>query len=330
MSLAKIAVAVILVSSLGVAGALWFMLHVPGAAHRGPLPPLTADERDLARRLQGHVEAIASAPHNLRHYGELERAATYIEATLKSFGYEVALHPYVADGQLVRNIAVTIPRHARDGAETVVIGAHYDSYGDAPGANDNGTGTAALLELARRLGDLRPARHTVWLVFFVNEEPPYFGTEAMGSWRFARLLAERREPVRAMLSLETLGFYSDAAGSQQYPPPFGLFFPSTANFIAFVGTPGTRRLVHEAIGSFRRHTQFPTIGGVAPAVIPGISWSDHWSFQQFGYPAIMVTDTALFRYPHYHRPSDTPDKVDYERLARVTMGLERVIRDIAR
>lgn len=329
MSAAQIALAVLLLSGLGVAAVLWFMLYVPGRPHQGPLPPLAAEERDLAGRLVRHVEAIASTPHNIRHDAALERAATYLEATLQSFGFEIAPQPYVVDGRTVRNIAVVIPSRSADGAETVVIGAHYDSAGDAPGANDNGSGVAALLELARLLRGVQ-ARHVLRLVFFVNEEPPYYRSEDMGSWRFARRLAERRERVRAMLSLETLGAYSDAVGSQQYPFPFGLVFPSTANFIAFVGTPGARRLVHEAIGSFRRHTPFPTIGGVAPAAVPGIDWSDHWSFGQFGTPAIMVTDTALYRYPHYHLPSDTPDKLDYERLARVTKGLERVIRDLAR
>jgi Peptidase family M28 len=330
MTFTKIALAALVVAGLGAAGALWLMLHVPGRPYRGPLPPLTAEESDLAERLRRHVEAIASRPHNVRHYAELERAAAYIEDALKSLGYAISPQPYAVDGRMVRNIAAALPSRVAEGAAAVVVGAHYDSAGDAPGANDNGSGAAALLELARLLRDLGPARHELQLVFFVNEEPPYFGTEDMGSWRYARLLAERRQPVRAMLSLETLGAYSDAAGSQRYPAPFGLVFPSTANFIAFVGTPRARPLVHEAIGSFRRHTQFPTIGGVAPAVVPGIDWSDHWAFGQFGFPGIMVTDTAFYRYPHYHRPSDTPDKLDYERLARVTKGLDRLIRDLAR
>jgi Zn-dependent M28 family amino/carboxypeptidase len=175
----------------------------------------------------------------------------------------------------------------------------------------------------------RGLKRRLRLVLFVNEEPPYFQTPDMGSHRYARMLADRKEPVAAMMSLETLGFYSDRPGSQAYPPPFGLFFPDRADFIAFVGMPGSRDLVHRAIGSFRRHAAFPTIGGVAPGAIAGIDWSDHWSFVQHGFPAIMITDTAPFRYPHYHRQSDTPDKVDYGRLARVTKGLERVIRDLA-
>ena len=329
MTLTKIALAVLVLAGLGLAAGLWFMLYVPGRQHRGPLPPLTSEERDLAGQLRRHVEAIASKPHNMWYYAELESAAAYLEATLKSLGYDIVPQAYAVDGRTVRNIAVTIPGRSTAGAETVVVGAHYDSAGDAPGANDNGSGVAALLELARLLKGQGPARHQLRLVFFVNEEPPYYRGEHMGSWQFARLLAEQRERVRAMLSLEMLGAYSDAAGSQQYPAPFGLFFPSTGNFIAFVGTPGARQLVHEAIGSFRRHTRFPTIGGVAPAVVPGIDWSDHWSFGQFGYPAIMVTDTAFYRYPHYHLPSDTPEKLDYERLARVTKGLERVLTDLA-
>jgi hypothetical protein len=132
-----------------------------------------------------------------------------------------------------------------------------------------------------------------------------------------------------VISLETLGFYSSTPGSQTYPPPFGAFFSDRADFIAFVGMSGSRNLVQQAIGSFRKHAPFPSIGGVAPGAIMGIDWSDHWSFAQRGFQAMMITDTAVFRYPHYHRATDTPDKFDYERLARVTGGLKRMIRDLA-
>jgi Zn-dependent M28 family amino/carboxypeptidase len=151
----------------------------------------------------------------------------------------------------------------------------------------------------------------------------------MGSLRYARALAASGERVTAMYSLETIGFYSSEPGSQRYPAPFGLLFPDRADFVAFVGLLGSRSLLQKTVRSFRARTQFPSIGGVAPAFIPGIAWSDHWSFAQCGFPAIMITDTALFRYPHYHRASDTPDKIDGEHLARVAKGIERVIRDIA-
>jgi hypothetical protein len=313
-------------------GALRYMMAVPGVPHQGELPPLTPEERRLAAALKRHIEAIATREHNIAHYDELEKAARYIEATLGSYGYAVNRQSFVADGRTVRNIDVIIdPQRGLAAPEVLVIGAHYDSAPTAPGANDNGTGTAAVIELARMLGDLKgKTARRIRLVLFVNEEPPYFQTPDMGSLRYAQALAAQNERVVAMYSLETLGYYSDKPGSQLYPGPFGMMFPDRANFIAFVGMLGSRPLVRETVRSFRSHTAFPTIGGVAPASLEGIGWSDHWAFAEQGFPAVMITDTALFRYPHYHQPTDTPDKVDVEKLARVVTGIERVIRDAAR
>jgi Zn-dependent M28 family amino/carboxypeptidase len=325
---------VLLCAGLGLAALLalasWYALVVPGRPHAGALPAATHDEHNLASRLERHVAAIASVPHNLKHYAALERAAGYIEGTLEGLGYAVKDQVFTVAGRPVRNIEVEREVPSPE-APSLVVGAHYDSFEDAPGANDNGSGVAAVLELARHLKQWQPQRTRLRLVLFVNEEPPYYRTPDMGSWRYAKLLSKRGEKVRGMISVETVGAFSETPGSQRYPVPFGLIFPSTANFIAFVGLPGSRSFLHEVMASFRRHTAFPSIGGVAPdALVPGIGWSDHWSFRSFGFPAIMVTDTALFRYPHYHLPSDTPDKVDYERLARITKGLERVVHDIAR
>jgi hypothetical protein len=182
------------------------------------------------------------------------------------------------------------------------------------------------------LGDLRGRTDVrIRLVLFVNEEPPYYRTGDMGSYRYGRALAERGERVIGMIALETLGCFFEAPGTQHYPMPFGLIYPSEANFIAFVGLlrSRSRAFLHAVIDSFRRHTAFPTIGGVAPGIVPGIDWSDHWSFEQFRYPALMITDTAIYRYPHYHLATDTPDKVDVAKLARIVRGLDRVIRDVA-
>ncbi len=309
--------------------ALWYALAVPGRPHAGPLPPATGDEQDLMLRLKKHVVATSSVPHNVKHYAALERAAQHIEATLEGLGYVVNRQAFTVAGRAVRNIEVQLEAQSAE-AHSLVVGAHYDSFENAPGANDNGSGVAAVLELARLLKQWQPQRTRLRLLLFVNEEPPYYRTPDMGSWRYAKLVSERGEKVRGMISLETLGAFSETPGSQTYPVPFGLIFPSTANFIALVGLPGSRSFLHEVMASFRRHTAFPSIGGVAPdALVPGIGWSDHWAFRSFGFPAIMVTDTALFRYPHYHSPSDTPDKVDYEKLARITKGLERVVREIA-
>jgi len=308
----------------------WYTLGMPGRSHAGPLPVLNEDEREIAGTLRRHVEAIASRPHNTYFPRELEKSARRIEEVLASLGYSPQVQKFVASGVEVRNIEVVIePESAGEDISTVVIGAHYDSAGDAPGANDNGSGVAALLELARLMKSHAMIKTRLRIVFFVNEEPPHFMTETMGSLVYARSLAATGEKVRAMLSLETLGAYSDTPRSQRYPPPLSFFLPSIGNFIAIVGTLGARSLAAEVTRRFRESVAFPSVGGVAPAVIPGITWSDHWSFGKFGISAVMITDTALFRYAHYHQPSDTPDKIDYERLARVTVGLTRVIRGMA-
>jgi Zn-dependent M28 family amino/carboxypeptidase len=307
------------------------MTAVPGRSHSGPLPPLAPAQVQLAERLRDHVEAVASGPHNVAHPLELEQAALHIERALASFGYAPDRQLFEADGQEVRNIEVVIePDPAARDAKTLVVGAHYDSFDDAPGANDNGTGVAGVIELARLLSDLR-GRSTIRirLALFVNEEPPYFKTELMGSLVYARRLKASGEPVLGMFSLETLGFYSEEEGSQHYPPPLGLLYPTTGNFVAFVGLISSRPFLRATVASFRTLAAFPSVGGTAPAFIPGIDWSDHWSFEQVGIPGVMITDTAPFRYPHYHTTRDRPDKVDYQRLARVVTGLEQVIRSWA-
>jgi hypothetical protein len=304
--------------------ALLWMTAVPGKSFAGSLPPITAEQADLAARLRGHVEAIAREPHNLGHPEALERAALHIEAALAAIGYTVERQPF--DGGKVCNIAVTLAP-ADPAAETLVIGAHYDSAYDAPGANDNASGTAAVLELARTLADLRgKAPLRIRFVLFVNEEPPFFQTERMGSLVYARRLRATGERVRGMWSLETLGYYSDRPGSQRYPFPLRMLYPDTGDFVAFVGTVGSRGFVRLSVAAFRAYAPFPSVGGTAPGFVQGIDWSDHWAFEQAGFPALMITDTAPFRYPHYHSRQDTPDKIDYARLARVVTGLETVVR----
>jgi Zn-dependent M28 family amino/carboxypeptidase len=325
------AVAVVVLVIVGYAG-LRYLTGVPGRSHRGALPPLTAEEATLAATLKAHIARIAAREHNVTHYDELEKVARYIEAALESYGYAVGIQTFVVAGRTVRNIDAVIEAEAAASApEVIVIGAHYDSAPGTPGANDNGSGAAAVIELARLLRDLDgKTGKRIRLVLFVNEEPPYFRTDDMGSLRYAKSFAAAGERVAAMYSLETIGFYSSEPGSQHYPAPFGLMFPDRGDFVAFVGLLGARPLLQRTIRSFRSHTAFPSIGGVAPDIVPGIGWSDHWAFAEQGFPALMVTDTAPFRYPHYHRPSDTPDKVDAESLARVVKGIERVVRDLVR
>ncbi len=211
----------------------------------------------------------------------------------------------------------------------MVVGAHYDTVPGCPGANDNGSGVVATLALADAMAGTKAAR-TLRFVLFVNEEPPHFQTDLMGSRVYARRCRERSENIAGMISLETIGYFRDEPKSQHFPVPgLGLFYPTQGNFIAFVGNFGSRGWVRATVGSFRRHAAFPCEGAALPGFVPGVGWSDHWAFYQEGYPALMVTDTAPFRYPHYHEPTDTPDRVDTERMARIVQAMERVVLDLA-
>ena len=298
-------------------------MRLPGQSHQGPLPPLTAHQRAAAKALRAHVQMLAGdiGERNHGHPKALASAAEYLALELAGIAPEVQRLPYGKRG--AENLELTLPGNQ----EIVVIGAHYDAVAGSPGANDNASGVAAALVLARELRAVK-RRRTLRVVLFADEEPPYFQTDRMGSLVYARACRKRGDRVVAMLSLETMGYYSDAPDSQHYPAPLGLMFPDRGNFIGFVANPDSRPLLYQVARSFRKNTAFPSEGAALSAELPGIGWSDHWSFWQVDYPAIMVTDTATFRYPHYHTRRDTPDRLDYDRLARVVVGLEAVVREL--
>jgi Zn-dependent M28 family amino/carboxypeptidase len=296
---------------------MWFMTAMPGRSHAGALPALTEHEKTLAARLRIHVHALAGKERNT----DLATPARYIAQAFESHGLAAQTQDFPSGGRTVSNVEVASPAKS-----FIVVGAHYDTVPGSPGADDNASGVAALIELAGLLGkEGLPIR----FVAFANEELPYFMGPEMGSWNSARRARDRGETVRAMLSLEMLGYYRDEPRSQRYPPPLGLLYPDRGNFIAFVGDLGARSLVRKSVAAFRKHASFPSEGVAAPSFVPGVTWSDHWSFRNHGFPAIMVTDTAFNRYPHYHLPTDTPEKLDYERLARVTLGLAATLRALA-
>ena len=304
------------------------MFNMPGKSYQGELPPLSQSDIELQKNLKRHVFILGSdiGERNLWQYSSLQLAASMIKKMFDSFGYEVRVQEYEVLNKKSENIEVEIKGATRPD-EIVVIGAHYDSVQGSPGANDNGTGVAALLELAHHFRTITPSR-TLRFVAFTNEEPPIFLTDYMGSKVYARRSRERNENIVAMLSLETIGYYSDKKWSQSYPFPFMFYYPTRANFIGFVSNMKSRELLKQAIGSFREKTQFPSEGVFAPSWMVGVGWSDQWSFWKEGYPGIMVTDTALFRYPYYHSSSDLPDKIDYERMTRVVLGLQDVVSDL--
>jgi Zn-dependent M28 family amino/carboxypeptidase len=325
------------------------MFWIPGRSYRGPLPPLTASERELSKHLSDHVwllagdigaRSLTSSPENL------EKAAMYIEYVLSGYGYcpqrqEFAVETLSQHKREVTSEGIKFPtvRHntwnliaEKAGAGTassiVVVGAHYDSVYDCPAANDNGSGVAAMLEIARMLRNETLSK-TLRFVAFTNEEPPFFRTDQMGSYQYARRCRELNENIEAMICLETIGYYTDAPKTQKFPhASFGLAFPKVGNFVSFVSNLQSAPLLRHCVGSFRNAVKFPSEGIAVPHQIKGVDFSDQYNFWEVGYPAIMVTDTAFYRYPHYHELEDTPDKINYDALARVVTGLTEVVRNL--
>ena len=305
------------------------MTRMPLKSYAGQLPSPTSEQLEIANHLSQHVKYLSETigERNLTKAGTLQATADYLQNQLRLEGYPVREQTYSVQGHQVRNLEVIIPgTGTTEGA--VVVGAHYDSVAGSPGANDNASGVAAVLELTH-IWRGTALRKPIRLVLFVNEEPPYFKTADMGSLVYARQLQSEHVSVSAMISLETIGYFSDVVGSQKYPPMLSLFYPDRGNFIAFVGDPESRSLARRSVRKFRETTSFPSEGIAAPADWPGVGWSDHWSFWQQNYPAIMVTDTALFRYRFYHTPFDTADRVDFEKMARVVEGVQRVVEALA-
>ncbi len=329
---------VLLTIVLGLLGGYVYiaMVSMPGESYDGPLAELTAEQRELADELRGHVVVLADdiGARNVLHEQAYAQARQYLGDQLRSYGYVVTEQTFMTGGVECANVVAEIRSNSDSTAasgtnEIVVVGAHYDGVDSCPAANDNGSGCAATLALAKRFAGSAPQR-TIRFVLFANEEPPQFLSEEMGSLVYARACKDNGDDIVAMLSLETIGYYSDVPGSQIYPvAPLGWFYPSEGNFVSFVGNMGSRGLTRKVTGLFRTHAQFPSEGAALPGWIPGVGWSDHWAFWQAGYPAVMVTDTAPFRYPHYHKKTDTPDKLDYERLARIVDGLEAVVAELA-
>jgi Zn-dependent M28 family amino/carboxypeptidase len=283
----------------------------------------------LAGHLHRHVEALAGeiGERNVRRPHALAAAADFIRRTWAAHGYAVASQRYRAEGVECENLEVSL-RGSVDPDEIIVLGAHYDSVEGSPGADDNASGVAALLEIGRQIAGARPAG-TIRLVAFVNEEPPFFPFGEMGSRVYARAARKRGDRIRAMVSLEMLGCYDDRPGSQSYPPLLRRFFPDRGNFIGFVSNLRSRRQLRETVRAFRAHSDFPCESLATFSFVPGVAWSDQLSFWREGYRALMVTDTAFYRNPHYHTPQDTPERLDYAAMARVVDGLALAVLDLA-
>ena len=311
---------------------IWF--HLRGKAERYDTILATMLRQPVNQQsLERHVRVLADTigERHMGIYENLTAAANYIDSSMGplNMGYDVGYQTYQVAGKEVANLEVTLRGTSRPG-EIIVVGAHYDTVPGSPGANDNGTGVAALLALAHALaGD--PQARTIRFVAFVNEEAPFFRTDHMGSYVYARAAHRRGDNIAAMIALETMGYFTDEPGSQRLPEgiPDGLY-PDQGNFIAFVGNEASAAAMGQARAAFQGASPVPVEMLAAPEPLLDVAgMSDHWSFWQFDYPAFMITDTAPFRYPHYHLPTDTPDRIDFETFTEVVKGVEAALREIA-
>ena len=259
-------------------------------------------------------------------HDRLEKTVKYITGEFTAFGYQVSHQSFKFGGNTYQNVIAELT--GRTSPEKVlVVGAHYDTVRTTPGADDNASGVAGLLGLAKLLAR-RPQDKTVRFVAFALEEPPVYRTKHMGSYHYAASLKKNGDQVEGMVCLEMIGFFCDRPGSQHYPIPFmNLRFPKIGNYIALVGNQKSKKFTLQMAEGFRKAVDLPLVTLNAPAIVVGIDFSDHWSFGKFGYPAFMVTDTAFYRNPNYHAPSDLPDTLDYISMVKVVEGLAGAVEE---
>ncbi len=312
---------------------LWMgAFRMPGKSFGGDAPPLTEREGAMAARMAAGAKhlALTIGPRHLRgREPQLTETADWIEGELAGMGYQVHREWFEVEGQRVCNLLVNRPGSGPQPMR-VIVGAHYDTVPGSPGANDNGSGVVACLELARSFAG-RDSVCSLRFAFFVNEEAPWFMSQSMGALVHARGCKQRREPIMAMLCLESVGCYIDLPNSQRLPPILKRHYPSTGNFVAFVGNMQSQLLVHRVVRAFRDHATLPSEGLASwETALKDVGRSDHKAFWAKGYPAMMITDTANFRDRHYHTPMDLPGNLDTESMARLVVGLERVIAELVK
>jgi hypothetical protein len=270
--------------------------------------------------------SVEIGERSFRDVAKLNKAADDIERAFRSCGYTVSRQPFAYQGNTYYNVIAEARGMDPEQKEILVIGAHYDTAAGTPGADDNASGVAGLLELAR-LAAQKPLPRTVRFVAFCLEEPPAFGTEQMGSFVYARSLKGEDIPVYGMISLEMIGYYCESEDCQHYPVScIGWFYPDCGNYIAFVGNRSSRGFTNKVKSAFRTASTLPVESLHAPSSVTGIDFSDHRNFWKFGYAAFMVTDTAFYRNRNYHTGEDTAEKLDYRRMAEVVTGLFEALR----
>lgn len=271
-----------------------------------------------------HALSVVIGSRSIREYGKIRQAEHYIRTFLDKQEIPFELQGYDHEGNRFNNIVVSLDGDSRR-EETIIIGAHYDTVSGTPGADDNASAVAVLLELCRALKDYRPAR-TLKLVFFVLEEPPAFMTPAMGSYVYAAQARERGENIVGMVSLEMVGYFNEAEGSQAFPVPgLNWLFPDRGTFIGVVGNVSSRELTLAVAEALKAGSGLPVEHLVALPFIPGIGSSDHGSFWKMGFRAVMVTDTAFYRNPNYHSENDTIETLRFDKMSALVRGMVHVV-----
>jgi len=302
----------------------WYMMKCEGDWKGEPLErQLKAELGEIKKGMESDIGYLQNlGPRNSENepnYKQLRQCEEWIKQRWESQGYVVKKHTFSIKGKEYSNLEIEIKGRTVP-SEIIIISAQYDTLPDSPGANNNGSGMAILFQLSQLLRKHTPDR-TLRLLNFVNEEDPFFGTEMMGSFQYAKRCRQRGEEIRVMLSLDALGIYKDEPGSQRLPSPFSLFYPDRGNFLAFIGNLRSRNYMEEATRGFKKGSSFPIEAGVVPEWIEAADWSDHRSFWQFGYPGIMVTDTGGFRSIYHTTKEDTLEKLDFEAMSRIVIGM---------
>ena len=302
----------------------WYMMKCEGNWSGEPLEKKMKMELiEIKKSLESDIEYLQKlGPRNSENdksYKQLRQCEEWIKERWESQGYIVKKHTFSIREKEYSNLEIEFKGRTLP-SEMIIISAQYDTLPDSPGANNNGSGMAILFQLSQLLKKHTPDR-TLRLLNFVNEEDPFFGTEMMGSYQYAKSCRQRGEDIRVMLSLDALGIYKDEPGSQRLPFPFSLFYPDRGNFLAFIGNLRSRKYMVEVSRGFKKGSSFPIQAGVAPEWAKGGAWSDHSSFWKFGYPGIMVTDTGGFRSPSHTTQEDTMEKLNFEAMSRIVIGM---------
>jgi len=304
---------------------LWFWVTQPLLVQPAPSQTVTGDPSRLETDVRELSERLL--PRDQAHPNNLDRVAAYVHARFAETGGRLTEQPFTISGNTYRNVICSFGPKTK---ERIIVGAHYDSYHEYPAADDNASGVAGLIELARLLSRTSLPLQ-VDLVAYTLEEPPYFGTAHMGSVVHAESLHEDQIGVRAMLSLEMIGYFSDAPDSQAFPVSLlRAFYPSQGNFIAVVGSLSGGRLTRRVKRAMTASSSLPVYSINAPRFVPGVDFSDHLSYWKAGYPALMITDTAFYRNHNYHTANDTPEKLDYRRMSMVVAGVYAAVIDLSR